>query len=232
MFTGPGDQCCPSIYEDIVVWTNIIDDNWDIYGYDLSKKEGFQILTAPSYREAPVIYKDTIVWQDHRNFTRDIYGCTLQTIELAAEADSLLDEGKKEYEHTNYLEALEHLEQAKEIYQRIESIKATECGEWIDKTQTEINADPDLLVNQAEAFLSKGLKDQAINAYKRAADLYEEQGNVSQSQKIKEKIYELENPPETISPTLFSDLRFILPLLALAGILGIFIVYYLIKRRT
>jgi hypothetical protein len=76
------------------------------------------------------------------------------------------------------------------------------------------------------------LKDQAINAYKRAADLYEEQGNVSQYQKIKEKIYELENPPETIPPTLFSDLRFILLLLALTGILGTLIVYYFIKKRT
>ena len=226
------DQSGPAIYEDIIVWTDIIGDNWDIYGYDLSKKEGFQILTAPSYREAPVIYKDTIVWQDHRNFTRDIYGCTLQTIELAAEADSLLDEGKKEYEHNNYLRALEHLEQAKEIYQSIESIKATVCDEWIDKTQTEINADPDLLVDQAETFSSKGLKDQAINAYKRAADLYEEQGNISQSQRIKEKIYELENPPETIPPTLLSDLRFILPLLALAGVFGTLIVYYFTKRRT
>jgi beta propeller repeat protein len=214
------------------VWTNIIDDNWDIYGYDLSKKEGFQILTAPSYREGPVIYKDIIVWQDHRNFTMDIYGCTLQTIELAAEADSLLDEGKIEYEHSNYLRTLEYLEQAKEIYRNIESIKATECDEWIDKAQTEINADPDLLVNQAETFLSKGLKDQAINAYKRAADLYEEQGNVSQYQTIKEKIYELENPLETTPPTLFSDLRFILLLFALAGVFGTLIAYYFIKRRT
>ena len=126
----------------------------------------------------------------------------------------------------------QYLEQAKEIYQRIESIKSTECDEWINKAQTEINADPDLLINQAETFLSKGLKEQAINAYKRAADLYEEQGNVSQSQRIKEKIYELENPPETTPPTLFSDLRFILLLLALAGILGIFIIYSLIKKRT
>ena len=214
------------------MWTDNTGDIWDIYGYDLSKKEGFQILTAPSHRIGPAIYKDTIVWQDSRNYNTDIYGCTLQTIELAAEADSLLDEGKKEYEYNNYLRALEYLEQAKEIYRNIESIKATECDEWIDKTQTEINADPDLLVDQAEAFLSKGLKDQAINAYKKAADLYEEQGNVSQSQKIKEKIYDLENPPEITPPTLFSDLRFILPLLALAGILGTLIIYSLIKKRT
>jgi beta propeller repeat protein len=227
------DQSGPAIYEDIVVWTDIIGDIWDIYGYDLSKKEGFQILTVPSHRIGPAIYKDAIVWQDSRNYNADIYGCTLQTIKLAAEADSLLDKGKKEYENNNYLRALEYLEQAKEIYQSIESMKAAECDEWIDKTQTKINADPDLLVDQAETFLSKDMKDHAINAYKRAADLYEEQGDLSQSQEIKEKIYNLENPPETVSPpTLFSDLRFILPLLALAGILGTLIIYYRIKRRT
>ena len=102
----------------------------------------------------------------------------------------------------------------------------------INKAQTKINAGSNLLVDQAETFLSKGLKDQAINAYKRAADLYEEQGNVFQSQTIQEKIYDTENPPETTPPILFSDLHLSLLLLALAGAFGILIVYYLIKRKT
>lgn len=229
VFTGPGNQYDPAIYENIVVWTDNTDDFWDIYGYDLSKREGFYILTAPSERQAPAIYKDVIVWQDSRNFTRDIYGCTLQTVRMVIEADSLLDEGKAEYEKRDYVSALEYFEQAKEIYLTVGSKKAAECEEWIEEVWTVINADPDLLLKQGDAYLSKNMKDQAIDAYRKAADLYEETGDLSRSQEIRERILELEKLSETPPPPALP--QWFAVLIVTAVLVGGFIALYLVQKR-
>lgn len=61
-------------------------------------------------------------------------------------------------------------------------------------------SDPELFVKQGNAFLSEDLKDQAISSYEKAAELYEREGNTSQSQEMRERIQELENQPESPPP--------------------------------
>ncbi len=65
-------------------------------------------------------------------------------------------------------------------------------------------SDPDLFVNQGDAYLSGDFKDKAIDSYRKAQELYEKKGNLDQSQEIERRIHEIENhqetPPETTSP--------------------------------
>ena len=136
IFVGPGDQAGPEIYEDIVVWTDVTDDIWDIRGYNLSTKEVFRISTAPGNRFAPAICKDVIVWIDDRNGNEDIYGCNLRTIRIG-KADSLYDQGIEEFEKGTYETALTYFQQAKEIYVREGSEKAAQCDLWIEKIQAQ-----------------------------------------------------------------------------------------------
>jgi hypothetical protein len=66
-------------------------------------------------------------------------------------------------------------------------------------------SDPDVFVKQGDTFLSMNMKEEAINSYRKAQELYKKKGNETQSQKMEDKILELENlqetaPPETTSP--------------------------------
>ena len=61
-------------------------------------------------------------------------------------------------------------------------------------------SDPDLFMEQGDAFLSKGLRNQAISSYKKAAELYEKKGDTSRSQDVQERIHELEDEPESSLP--------------------------------
>jgi outer membrane protein assembly factor BamB len=67
--------------------------------------------------------------------------------------------------------------------------------------------DPDVFVRQGDTFLSKGLTEKAIESYDKAVELYKKKGNLVQSQKIRTRIYEIENPsastppPETAPPS-------------------------------
>lgn len=122
-------------------------------------------------------------------------------------------------------------------------------------------SDPDLFLEQGNAFLSEGLNDQAINSYKKAAQLYEKEGDLNKSQEMQEKVYELENqqkstpepstPPESSSPSIPPDttsaatpqstlpespppesIVSTLQMVALAvTVIGIFTAYYLIRRK-
>jgi beta propeller repeat protein len=89
--TAWGLQKFPVIYGDIVVWTFIEPGSkrFDIYGYDLSTEEVFQITGGPNNQYAPAIYKNMVVWGDNRNFDADIYGCNLQLIREIGPAGSL-----------------------------------------------------------------------------------------------------------------------------------------------
>jgi outer membrane protein assembly factor BamB len=100
-------------------------------------------------------------------------------------------------------------------------------------------SDPDLFLEQGDAFLSNGLKDQAIDSYEKAAQLYEKEGDLDKSQELQEKISELEDqreptiepsvPPE--SPPVISNF-FIVGIAVLAiTLFGIFIVYYFVKHK-
>jgi len=102
-----------------------------------------------------------------------------------------------------------------------------------------LTSDPDLYLKQGDAFLSEGLKDQAINSYKKAAQLFEKEGNLNKSQEIREKVYELENqqeltpepstPPE--SPPVTSNYSIVGIVILVAALFGIFVVHYFVKRK-
>jgi outer membrane protein assembly factor BamB len=112
-------------------------------------------------------------------------------------------------------------------------------------------SDPDIFVKQGDSFLSKNMKEEAINSYRKAQELSEKEGNETQFRKIQEQIAELENlqettPPETTPPesqnppgsssppssTPSSPKSPPLPIFVLGFLvlIGVFILYYLIKR--
>lgn len=114
---------------------------------------------------------------------------------------------------------------------------------------TAFASDPDLFVKQGDAFLSKGHTEEAINSYEKAAELHKKKGNLAQSQKIQERIHELENPldsePSTTSPTEPSTTpsesthpespKSLIPFSIALGLIGtsigISIAYYIIRQR-
>ncbi len=64
----------PAIYENIVVWVDCRNGNFDICGYNLLTGEEFFVTTSESRQQSPAIYKDMVVWEDNRNGNWDIYG--------------------------------------------------------------------------------------------------------------------------------------------------------------
>lgn len=68
-------------------------------------------------------------------------------------------------------------------------------------------SDPELFVRQGEAFLSRGLENEAITSFKKALTLYERKGNISKLQEIQKRISEVETsslspqPPTIPSPS-------------------------------
>lgn len=79
--TNPEDQKNPALYQDIVVWQDDRNGNWDIYGYDLTTQKEFQITTDPEDQRHPAIYQDTVVYEDHRDDMNAIYAYNLLTQE-------------------------------------------------------------------------------------------------------------------------------------------------------
>ncbi|MBU7046735.1 MAG: hypothetical protein HXS54_09895 [Theionarchaea archaeon] len=75
---NPCVQHFPALYGDIVVWEDDRNQNWDIYGYNLSTREEFQITTDKSDQTSPAIYKNIIIWKDKRALDT-IYGYNLVT---------------------------------------------------------------------------------------------------------------------------------------------------------
>ncbi|MFQ6088078.1 MAG: hypothetical protein ACE5K0_04175 [Candidatus Methanofastidiosia archaeon] len=69
--TDMKDQNHPAIYENIVVWDdkryakpieyNLFDYNTDIYGYDLSTEQEFQITIDPKLQRHPAVHGDIVV---------------------------------------------------------------------------------------------------------------------------------------------------------------------------
>ncbi|MBU7037062.1 MAG: hypothetical protein HXS52_03955 [Theionarchaea archaeon] len=72
-------QVNPALYGTVVVWEDNRNGNPDIYGYDLSTGEEFQVTADESRQENPAIYDRIIVWEDNRNGNSDIYGYDLST---------------------------------------------------------------------------------------------------------------------------------------------------------
>lgn len=77
--TNPHEQRSPAIYQNIVVWQDKRNGNWDIYGFNLLTKEEFSITTNPDDQKHPAIHGDMVVYEDYRNDTNGIYGYSLST---------------------------------------------------------------------------------------------------------------------------------------------------------
>ena len=75
--THAGTQWKPAISDNIVVWEDLRNLNWDIYGYDLSTHTEFPICTNTADQHLPAISGNTVVWEDYRNGVADIYGATI-----------------------------------------------------------------------------------------------------------------------------------------------------------
>lgn len=67
----------PSIYGDIVVYQDNRRGDWDIYVYDVDKKNEFLMPTSKGNQLAPVIYGRQVVYQCNGNGNWDIYGFLL-----------------------------------------------------------------------------------------------------------------------------------------------------------
>lgn len=77
--TDYSNQRHPAIYEDIIVWQDNRNKNWDIYGYNLETCEEFQITYNLHPQVRPAVYGSIVVWEDYRHDRRDIYGYDLET---------------------------------------------------------------------------------------------------------------------------------------------------------
>ncbi|MBU7019269.1 MAG: hypothetical protein HXS44_17315 [Theionarchaea archaeon] len=72
--TDQSDQRYPAVYKDIVVWQDNRNQNWDIYGLNLTTGEEFQITTDPNDQVFPVIYEDIIFWMNERHDINTLQG--------------------------------------------------------------------------------------------------------------------------------------------------------------
>jgi beta propeller repeat protein len=84
------DQVNPKIFGDIIVWKDMrnqqgvpetfpLDYNSDIYYYNLSSKQEFQLTTNNQAQFAPDIYKESIIWLDYRSGNAEVYKYDLDT---------------------------------------------------------------------------------------------------------------------------------------------------------
>jgi beta propeller repeat protein len=72
---SPGNKWHPDVFGDIVVWGDYRNDNWDIYGYDLSTHTEFEIASGPVYQRSAAIYGDKVAYE-HRHHGVGIYDLT------------------------------------------------------------------------------------------------------------------------------------------------------------
>ena len=79
IISQPGDQRYPAFYQDMIVYQDNRNGNWDIYGYNLETGEEFQITTDPRDQIYPDIYGNVVVWLDKRDPDYHIYAYDLST---------------------------------------------------------------------------------------------------------------------------------------------------------
>ena len=77
--TESGDQINPAISGNTIVWQDYRNDNWDIYGYDLSTQNEFPISTNASVQGSPDVSDNLVVWQDNRHQNNIIFAYNLAT---------------------------------------------------------------------------------------------------------------------------------------------------------
>ena len=73
-------QKSPAVGDDVVVWQDQRDGDWDIYAYDLDEGREYAVCTAPGDQTRPDVCGDTVVWQDSRSGQWDIYACDLSSM--------------------------------------------------------------------------------------------------------------------------------------------------------
>ena len=71
--------CNPALYNDVVLWTDCRNGNSDIYGYNFTTEQEFQVTTNKYCQNDPAIYNNYAVWQDNRNGNWDIYGADISS---------------------------------------------------------------------------------------------------------------------------------------------------------
>jgi beta propeller repeat protein len=67
----------PDIDHNIVVWQDNRNGDWDIYGYNLTTRQEFQITDEPHDQTNPAISGNMVVWEDSRNGNLQIYATIL-----------------------------------------------------------------------------------------------------------------------------------------------------------
>ncbi len=93
---GSVEASNPDVYNNVVVWQDRRNGNWDIYGYNLTTKTTFPIITNtadqtnPAITFSPWLGGYVVVWQDARDGDWDIYGAILNGPEVAGCASPLI----------------------------------------------------------------------------------------------------------------------------------------------
>ena len=72
--TGVGQRQHLTIQGDILVWSEMGAQDWDIHAYNLATKTGFVVIAEPENQVNPAVSGNIIVWEDHRTTLPHIYG--------------------------------------------------------------------------------------------------------------------------------------------------------------
>ena len=81
--TNESSQTNPDIDGNIIVWQDYRNNNWDIFGYNLTTQKEFQITDDSHDQTNPAINGNMVVWQDNRNGNSEIYAVVLDGPEVA-----------------------------------------------------------------------------------------------------------------------------------------------------
>jgi beta propeller repeat protein len=81
--TNEFSQTNPDINGNIIVWQDNRNNNWDIFGYNLTTRKEFQITDDSQDQTNPAISGNVVVWQDNRNGNSEIYAAILDGPEVA-----------------------------------------------------------------------------------------------------------------------------------------------------
>jgi beta propeller repeat protein len=64
----------------MVVWVDCRNGNEDIFAYNITTGEEFQVTFDNKDQKSPAIYENIVVWEDNRNGQWDIYGMDISTL--------------------------------------------------------------------------------------------------------------------------------------------------------
>jgi beta propeller repeat protein len=68
-----------SLSDGFVVWQDKVEEDFDIYGYDLSEEKQFTIVAGLASQITPGVSGNIVVWTDGRNGQWDVYGYDLSS---------------------------------------------------------------------------------------------------------------------------------------------------------